>query len=387
MVGRTAVNGNTRELESVNSQMHQPIRIVIAAGARPNFMKVAPLVVAFNAQPETFAVDLVHTGQHYDTAMSDVFFADLGMRAPDAYLNAGSGTHGEQTAAVLVAFEKLLQSSPPDIVLVTGDVNSTLACALAARKLNIPVGHVEAGLRSRNWQMPEETNRVLTDIISDYLFTPSADADQNLSAEGIPSDRIHLVGNIMIDSLERALPEAKQRHTTSRLGLQPKAYGLITLHRPSNIDDPEQLREILTVISDAMPRAVFPVHPRTRKRIDELKSAGFKASDNIKLLEPVGYYDFMSLMMDASFVLTDSGGIQEETTYLQIPCMTLREETERPITISQGTNELMTLGDLPDAVGKVERGDWKTGTVPDLWDGRTAGRIASILAEGIVPRL
>ena len=363
------------------------IRVVVAAGARPNFMKVAPLMLAFDARPETFETTLVHTGQHYDNSMSDVFFSDLKLRAPDAYLGAGSGTHGEQTAAVLVTFEKLLEPNPPDIVLVTGDVNSTLAASLAARKMDVPVGHVEAGLRSRNWLMPEETNRILTDVISDYLFTPSADADKNLKAEGIASERIHRVGNIMIDSLERAKDEARRRRTAAGLNLQPGNYGLITLHRPSNIDNPEKLRAILDVVQKTIPHAVFPVHPRTRKQIDELSEAGLAVSDNIVLVEPIGYYDFLSLMMDSQFVLTDSGGIQEETTYLGIPCMTLRDETERPITISEGTNELVTLETLEEAVDKVRRGDWKAGRVPELWDGRTAERIVDMLAPGIERRL
>ncbi|MGH2752870.1 MAG: non-hydrolyzing UDP-N-acetylglucosamine 2-epimerase [Actinomycetota bacterium] len=363
------------------------ISVTLVAGARPNFMKMAPLMLALDDRPELFKTSLVHTGQHYDSAMSDVFFDDLGMRSPDGYLGVGSGSHAEQTAAILVAFEELLAAAPPDIVLVAGDVNSTIACALAARKLNIVVGHVEAGLRSRNWRMPEEVNRVVTDTLSDYLFTPTPDADDNLIAEGIQSDRIHLVGNVMIDSLMRALPEARRRRRCADLGLAPKSYGLITLHRPSNVDDPAQLREVLDAIGRSVPRAVFPVHPRTRARIQELDEGGSAIGSNIILLDPLGYYDFTSLMVDASFVLTDSGGIQEETTYLQIPCMTLREETERPITVSQGTNEIVTLGDLQQLVPKVESGGWKKGAVPKLWDGRTAERIADVLAQGISAKL
>lgn len=364
-----------------------PINVTLVVGARPNIMKMAPLMLALDARPESFRTSLVHTGQHYDSAMSDVFFDDLGMRSPDAYLGVGSGSHAEQTATILVAFEKLLASAPPDVVLVAGDVNSTIACALAARKLNIVVGHVEAGLRSRNWRMPEEVNRVVTDTLSDYLFTPTPDADDNLIGEGIGRDRIHLVGNVMIDSLMRALPEATRRRKGTDLGLEPKSYGLITLHRPSNVDDPAQLRGVLDAIGDAVPRAVFPVHPRTRARIQELSGGGSAVDPNIVLLDPLGYYDFTSLMLDASFVLTDSGGIQEETTYLQIPCMTLRKETERPITVSEGTNEIVTLGDLQDLVPKVERGEWKKGAIPKLWDGKTAHRIADVLARGISAKL
>lgn len=366
----------------------QIVKVVVVAGARPNFMKVAPLMLAFGAQPETFETVLVHTGQHYDAAMSDVFFTDLGLRPPDVYLGIGSGSHAEQTAAVLVGFEKLLEESRPDIVLVVGDVNSTLACALSARKLNIPVGHVEAGLRSRSWSMPEEVNRVVTDVLSDYLFTPSKDADVNLAAEGVVPERIHLVGNVMIDSLVRALPEAEKRKTHEGLGLEPKGYGLITLHRPSNVDDLDALRRILDAISRSVPKAVFPVHPRTRARIEELQKADdFELGSGIRLLDPLGYYDFTSLMGTASFVLTDSGGIQEETTYLGVPCLTLREQTERPVTVDEGTNELVTLEGLADAVAKIERGGWKTGSIPELWDGRSAERIAGILARGIVPQL
>ena len=364
-----------------------PIDVTLVAGARPNFMKMAPLMLALDGRPESFRTSLVHTGQHYDSAMSDVFFDDLGMRAPDSYLGVGSGSHAEQTAAILIAFEKLLAAAPPDIVLVAGDVNSTIACALAARKLNIVVGHVEAGLRSRNWTMPEEVNRVVTDTLSDYLFTPTPDADENLINEGIDRDRIHLVGNVMIDSLVQALPEAERRAKCADLGLEPRSYGLITLHRPSNVDDPTQLRQVLDAIGDAVPRAVFPVHPRTRARIQELSDSGAAVNPHITLLDPLGYYDFTSLMVDASFVLTDSGGIQEETTYLRIPCMTLREETERPVTVSEGTNEIVTLRDLKDLVPKVERGEWKKGTIPNLWDGRAADRIADVLARGISARL
>ena len=350
-------------------------------------MKVAPIMLAFSERPQIFEPTLVHTGQHYDAVMSDVFFSDLELRAPDSYLGVGSGSHAEQTAGVLVAFEKVIAESRPDIVLVAGDVNSTLACSLAARKLDIPLGHIEAGLRSRNWTMPEETNRVLTDVMSDYLFTPSLDANDNLLSEGIGEERIHFVGNVMIDSLARALPTARRRGTRESLGLKEGAYGLITLHRPSNIDHADQLSAILAALDQSIPKGVFPVHPRTQKKIEELRRDGFQMSDTVNLIEPLGYYDFVNLLSEAAFVLTDSGGIQEETTYLGIPCLTLREETERPITVTQGTNELTTLETLSDQVETILGGSWKKGVVPELWDGKTAGRIADVLAPGITAQL
>ena len=356
-------------------------RILVVAGARPNFMKVAPLMAAFHDHT-AFNVSLVHTGQHYDQQMSDVFFEDLGLAPPEFSLGVGSGTHAEQTAAVLTGFEKLCMQQEPDLVIVVGDVNSTLACALAARKLDVPVAHIEAGLRSRNWTMPEETNRVITDVISDYLFTPSVDADVNLRGEGIASGRVHLVGNVMIDSLVRALAALDAGRPATDVGVDGD-FGLLTLHRPSNVDDMKHFRELLDALASLGVPLIFPVHPRTAKQITV--SLGRRGS--LKLIDPLGYYDFVGLMRKAAFVVTDSGGIQEETTYLGVPCLTLRPQTERPITIDRGTNELATLDSLPEQVRTILDGGWKKGEVPELWDGQAAKRIVAVLEKGIERRL
>ena len=356
-------------------------RIFVVAGARPNFMKVAPLMAAFRDH-EAFDVSLVHTGQHYDELMSDVFFSDLGLEPPDVSLGVGSGSHAEQTAGVLIGFENLCSKDAPDLIIVVGDVNGTLACALAARKLGIPVAHVEAGLRSRNWSMPEETNRILTDVISDYLFTPSPDADENLRREGIGSERIHWVGNVMIDSLVRALETLDSGRPVPDVGVEG-AFGLVTLHRPSNVDDLGRLGDVLGSLASLEVPLIFPVHPRTAKQIAQ----DLGPSDSVRMIDPVGYYDFVGLMRKAALVVTDSGGIQEETTYLGIPCLTLRPQTERPITIEQGTNELATIDSLPEQVQRILDGDWKEGSVPDLWDGHAAERIVAVLSEGIERRL
>jgi UDP-N-acetylglucosamine 2-epimerase (non-hydrolysing) len=354
--------------------------VYLVAGARPNFMKIAPLWHAFQERRDAFTVKLVHTGQHYDQNMSDVFFQDLGLPRPDLHLEVGSGTHAEQTAAVMVRFEEACRAERPDLVLVVGDVNSTMAVAITAKKLLIPVGHVEAGLRSRDWTMPEEVNRIVTDVICDHLFTPSPDADENLRNEGVAPERIHLVGNIMIDSLVRSLDRARPLEAWRRLEVPDRGYGLVTLHRPANVDDPTNLERMVDTIASLGVPLVFPVHPRTRK-IMESVDLGDRFSRNglVRLIDPVGYLDFLNLELHARFLLTDSGGIQEETTYLGIPCLTLRPNTERPITITEGTNELVTLDGLAAAVGRIVAGNWKRGRVPDLWDGRTAGRIVAAL--------
>jgi len=357
------------------------VLVYLVAGARPNFMKVAPLWHAFQEHPDAFRVKLLHTGQHYDPNMSDVFFRDLGLPRPDIHLGVGSGSHAEQTAAVMVGFEKTCREERPGLVLVVGDVNSTMAVAITAKKMLIPVGHVEAGLRSRDWTMPEEVNRILTDVICDHLFTPSADVDENLVAEGIDRSRIHLVGNIMIDSLVRALAKARALSVHDDLGVPDGGYGLVTLHRPANVDDPVNLERMIEAVASLGVPLVFPVHPRTRKIMEGAGLAGRYAARNglVRLIDPVGYHDFLSLEMHARFIVTDSGGIQEETTYLGIPCLTLRPNTERPITITEGTNELVTLDGLRDSVAAIVAGRWKHGRVPDLWDGRTAGRIVDVL--------
>lgn len=359
------------------------MHILHVVGARPNFMKAAPVLRAFRSHPETRQT-LIHTGQHYDAAMSDVFFQQLEMPEPDCNLGVGSGTHAQQTAAVMLALEPALLERKPDLVLVYGDVNSTVAAALVCSKLGVRVGHVEAGLRSRDRTMPEEINRLLTDQLSDLLFTPSADGNENLLREGIDASKIHLVGNVMIDSLVRLLPTAES-HGDANV---PRLYALVTLHRPSNVDDLPWLHDLLSVLSDLSEQLaiVFPVHPRTRQRFNDL---GFFPSANprVQLLEPLPYLQFIALQRDATMVITDSGGIQEETTFLGVPCLTVRENTERPITISMGTNQLVGR-DLRKlravAEGLLQNGARRPAQRPivPLWDGRAAERIASIIVQG-----
>jgi UDP-N-acetylglucosamine 2-epimerase (non-hydrolysing) len=357
-------------------------KIMLIAGARPNFMKIAPLYRELKEHGEDFHALLVHTGQHYDVNMSDVFFRDLEIPEPDIFLGVGSGSHAVQTAGVMVAFEKVCLEQKPDMVVVVGDVNSTMACSITAVKLGVSVAHVEAGLRSNDRTMPEEINRLITDSISDLLLTPSADGDENLLKEGCPSEKIHRVGNIMIDSLKFIMPKVQRVDVCSRIGVQPKEYALITLHRPANVDDEGSLRRIVDIMVKASEeiRSVFPVHPRTLARLEQFGLLSLlKESSRIKLLEPLGYTEFMNLLVNARLVLTDSGGIQEETTYLGIPCLTLRPNTERPVTLTEGTNELVTFGSVNDAIIKICQGQWKKGKVPELWDGMTAGRIVNVL--------
>jgi UDP-N-acetylglucosamine 2-epimerase (non-hydrolysing) len=359
-----------------------PAKILLVAAARPNFMKIAPLWRALAAQPDVFEPILVHTGQHYDQNMSDVFFADLGLPPPHVHLGVGSGSHAEQTAGVMLAIEPVCRDHRPACVVVVGDVNATLAATITAKKLDLPVAHVEAGLRSGDRTMPEELNRILTDSVADLLLTPSPDADANLRQEGVAADRIERVGNIMIDSLVHALVRVRDRQVHDRFGCEAGAYGLVTLHRPANVDDPASLRAICDGLQGLDYPLVFPVHPRTRK---VMAAAGLEALEGgagrLRLCEPLGYDDFLNLTLHARFVVTDSGGIQEETTYLQIPCLTLRTTTERPITVTEGTNELVTVANLAERVRVVLAGGWKQGSVPDLWDGRTAGRIAAVLEQ------
>ncbi len=350
-------------------------------------MKAAPIMRVMAQYPERFSQVLVHTGQHYDYAMSKVFFQDLNLPEPDFYLKAGSGTHAEQTARVMLAFEPVVEEVRPDLVMVVGDVNSTLACALVCAKLGIRIAHVEAGLRSFDHSMPEEINRLLTDQLATLLFTPAPDADRNLEREGIPSERIHLVGNVMIDSLIENMPKARQRDIRTTLGLQDRSYVLVTLHRPSNVDDPEKLKELLSgllKLTDVL-TVVFTIHPRTKRCIDEFGLGEYVTSSSSFLsIEPQGYLDFLALMNDAAVVLTDSGGVQEETTYLGIPCLTLRSTTEWLATIESGTNRLIggTKDEIAAAVVKAKmNGPQHRSAVPELWDGRTAERIVQLLNE------
>ncbi|MBU2502204.1 UDP-N-acetylglucosamine 2-epimerase (non-hydrolyzing) [bacterium] len=358
-------------------------KIHLIAAARPNFMKIAPLWRAMSGGSDLLDPVLIHTGQHYDKNMSDVFFEDLGLPAPDVHLGVGGGSHAQQTAGVLLKYEDLCLQQRPDLVLVVGDVNATMATSLVAAKLHIPVAHVEAGLRSRDRTMPEEINRLMTDAIADLLFTPSPDADANLLGEGVAAGKIHLVGNIMIDSLVRSIEKARDLGAFKAFGVQSGEFGVVTLHRPSNVDDPATLEKIFNVLTAVPMPLLFPVHPRTRavmERNDLVARCGLDASQ-VQLIEPLGYYQFMNLVLHSRMILTDSGGLQEETTYLGIPCLTMRPNTERPVTIEQGTNELATVETLADQVQRIVEGKWKQGRIPDLWDGRTAPRIVKVLED------
>ena len=347
-------------------------------------MKVAPLYHALKSTDWAQPV-LVHTGQHYDHNMSDAILQDLGVPNPDFHLGVGSGSHAEQTGGVMIAYEKICQQDRPDWIVVVGDVNSTAACAMVGAKLWIPVIHLEAGLRSRDRRMPEEINRLVTDAIADVLWTPSADADANLLAEGVDASRIDLIGNIMIDSFEMLRESIEAANTIGELGLEAGNYALVTLHRPSNVDDLESLAQIvdsLLATAEKIP-VVFVAHPRTIKGLEAFELKAKLTAGNCRLLEPVPYIRFMNLVTGAKVVITDSGGLQEETTYLGIPCLTLRENTERPVTVTLGTNQLINAGTLSENLDLILDGQWKSGSVPPLWDGRTADRAVDALQARI----
>lgn len=356
------------------------MKCIHVVGARPNFMKAAPVLAAFEQKGDVEQL-LVHTGQHYDKNMSDVFFDELGLPQPDINLGVGSGSHAKQTAEIMMQFEDVVLEERPDWVLVYGDINSTVAATMVCAKLGIRTAHVEAGLRSFDRTMPEEINRLVTDAIVDLLLTPSTDGDENLQQEGVPDEKIHFVGNVMIDTLIRLLPKAESQGTIERLGLTSQGYGLVTLHRPSNVDNPEMLPQIvdtLVQISQDVP-LLFPIHPRTRKRMADM---GLSIENSrLQLAEPLGYLDFLALQKHAMLILTDSGGIQEESTYLGVPCLTVRENTERPITVTMGTNILVgqDMAKLMHESKQILAGNAKIGQIPPLWDGSAGERIADVI--------
>ena len=374
------------------AQQDGTVHILCVVGARPNFMKIAPLMRAFRAPGSGISASLVHTGQHYDAAMKYAFFEQLHIPEPDVDLGVGSGSHAEQTAQIMLRFEPVLDERRPTAVLVVGDVNSTIACALVAVKKQVPVVHVEAGLRSGDRRMPEEINRVLTDQLSDLLFTTEASAAENLAREGIAPDRVIFAGNVMIDTLRYNLRDAVPAQETLRT-LEGKGdlqrYGLLTLHRPSNVDDASTLRRLLTTLVEVSRETplVFPLHPRTRARIDAAGLWPLLEDGRVLLAPPQGYREMLGLLRDAEFVLTDSGGIQEETTALGVPCITLRDSTERPITVEEGTNTIVGTdpAKLRAALAAIRRGQGKAARQPALWDGRAAERIAAAIAERYRP--
>lgn len=367
------------------------MKIISVVGARPNFMKVAPIhraINKYNSQLHLKKLPIIHlichTGQHYDEKMSKVFFDDLELPKPDYYLGVGSGSHAEQTAKVMVEFEKVLLKEKPDLVLVVGDVNSTIACSLTAKKLHIKVAHVEAGLRSFDMDMPEEINRVLVDRISDYLFVTEKSGMKNLKREGVSDDKVFFVGHVMIDSVINYLPKAEISNILNQYNLMPQKFVLVTLHRPSNVDGKEQLTKLFSLLNKVADKrkVIFPIHPRTKKHLEEFGILN-SLNTNIIFTEPIGYIDFLALTKNAELILTDSGGIQEESTFLGVQCITLRTTTERPITVELGTNQLLgnDLELAEKAAMEVLNGNKKIGKIPEKWDGNAAERIVEILIK------
>jgi len=361
------------------------MKILNVVGARPNFIKIAPIIEEMKKYPQINSV-LVHTGQHYDNEMSNIFFKDLTLPTPDSYLRVGSGTHAAQTAKIMIKFEKVVVKENPDLILVVGDVNSTLACTLVGVKLNIPIAHVEAGLRSFDRTMPEEINRLVTDSLATYLFTTCKDANKNLEREGIPEEKIFFVGNVMIDTLLKYKEKAMLSNLLNKLNLKEKNFTILTLHRPSNVDNENNLINILEALNEIQQsiKIIYPIHPRTKKRIKEFNLEDkIQNMKNVILTGPIGYIDFLSLVIHSKFVMTDSGGLQEETTFLNIPCLTLRENTERAITTEIGTN--LIVGIDPERIIKesmnILNGNKKVGKIPPLWDGKASERIVKILLE------
>jgi len=356
------------------------MKIIHVVGARPNFMKAAPVLAAFKKRINVQQL-LVHTGQHYDKNMSDIFFEELELPQPDINLGVGSSSHAKQTAEIMIQFEQVVLDEKPDWVLVYGDINSTVAATMVCSKLGIRTAHVEAGLRSFDRTMPEEVNRLITDAITDLLLTPSVDGDENLQNEGVASQKVYFVGNVMIDTLIRLLPKAEAQNTLENFALSAQKYGLITLHRPSNVDDPQilpQIIETLVEISQDLP-LIFPIHPRTRKRMADM---GLSVDESrLQLANPLGYLDFLALQKYAKLILTDSGGIQEESTYLGVPCLTVRENTERPVTVTLGTNILVgqDMEKLRSETTRILSGNAKIGQIPPLWDGKAGERIADVI--------
>lgn len=359
-------------------------KIISVVGARPNFMKVAPIHHAFDNFKDEVHHLICHTGQHYDEKMSKVFFDELGLPKPDFYLGIGSGSHAVQTAGVMVEFEKILMQEKPDGVIVVGDVNSTIACSLVAKKMNVRVAHVEAGLRSNDRTMPEEINRILTDSISDYLFVSEESGMTNLRREGVAEEKLFMVGNVMIDSLINNMPGIDASGALKKFGVEKNGYFLVTLHRPANVDNKESLARIISILNKHAHshKIIFPVHPRTMANMTAFGLSG-KISPEIILCEPVGYTDFICLLKNAALILTDSGGIQEESTFLGVQCITMRENTERPVTVEIGTNHLIgtDVGKVEEAIGIILAGGVKKGAIPPYWDGKTAQRICSQLVK------